>query len=224
LTLIAAPRATGHPATDDAHRVLVAAHSTCEALYRAFHGSTTHNEPTDHDQDLLRAMLVFASAGLDSMVKQLVKDALPVLIVSDREARERLAMWVERQLKTADSPQWLASALVADSSREQIIGGLIAALRSGSLQSVDELARAASFFAVGASDVISDIDALQAAFRTRNQITHEMDVDFSTEDSIRRQRTIDELEHHANAILGAASNMLVCVGERLERAQAPVGT
>lgn len=218
MALIAAPPPVGHPATDDAHRVLVGAHSACDAFYEAFGTSTTPDAPTDHEQDLLRAMVVFASAGLDSMVKQLVADALPLLIVSDREAREQFRIYVERQLKTAESTRVLANALVADSCREQIILGLVAELRSGSLQSVDELARAASFFAIPAADVIPDINTLRTAFHARNEIAHEMDVDFSTAASIRRQRRLDELERHANTILRAASNMLRCVDERLESA------
>jgi hypothetical protein len=218
MTLVAAPPAVGHPAIDDAHRVLVGAHSACDALYEAFGTSTTPDAPTDHQQDLLRAMVVFASAGLDSMVKQLVTDALPLLIVSDREAQEQFRIYVERQLKTAENARVLANALVADNTREQIILGLVAELRSGSLQSVDELARAASFFAIPAAEVMPDINTLRIAFRARNEIAHEMDVDFSTAASIRRQRGLEELERHANAILRAASNMLRCVGERLQSA------
>lgn len=161
-------------------------------------------------------MVVFASAGLDSMVKQLVADALPLLIVSDTEAQKQFRSHVERQLKSRDNARVLAHALVADSSREQIILELVAELQSGSLQSVEELARAASYFAIPATDVMPDIDALRLAFHARNEIAHGMDVDFSTAASIRRQRRLDELERYANVILRTASNMLRCVGQRLD--------
>jgi hypothetical protein len=225
MTLIAAPEAPRHPATRDAHRVLASAHSTCVALYEAYVTSARPVAPTDHEQDLLRAMVLFASAGLDSAVKQLVADALPMLIVSDCEARARFRVYVERQLKGTGSARLLADALVAGSGREQMISSLVAKLQACSLQSVEELARAAAFFAVPAVDVMRDVDALRAAFRVRNEIAHELDVDFSRAASIRRQRRLDELERHANAILGAANNMLTCVGERLQRAEAqPAGS
>jgi hypothetical protein len=35
---------------------------------------------TDEEQDLLRAMLIFSTSGLDSMFKQLIKDVLPEVI------------------------------------------------------------------------------------------------------------------------------------------------
>src|SRR5437762_13871303 len=42
------------------------------------------------EQDLLRAMLVFAAAGLDSLVKQLIRDALRTLSARDRAVQAEL--------------------------------------------------------------------------------------------------------------------------------------
>jgi hypothetical protein len=204
-----------HETMDDAHRVLLGAHSACDAFYEAFNRAGAPDAPSDHEQDLLRAMVVFASAGLDSVVKQLVVDSLPTVVVSDVEAREQARTYVERRIKAADSSRLLSRALVADSARDYLIEVLVGDIRSGSLQSVDELSRAASCFAIPAVEVIDDVEALRAAFHARNQISHEMDVDFATAPSIRRQRGRDELERHANTILLAANRTFERVGERL---------
>jgi len=53
---------------------------------------------TDEEQDLLRAMLVMAAAGLDSMTKQLIRDALPQVVHRTGAAREGLEKFLARQL------------------------------------------------------------------------------------------------------------------------------
>jgi hypothetical protein len=164
-------------------------------------------------------MLVFASAGIDSMVKQLVADALPLAVTADPEARGQFRSYVERRLKAPDSARLLADAFAADNSREHLTLALVSDLRSGSLQSVDELARAAAFFAIPVADFIGDVDALRRAFRVRNEISHEMDVDFSVAPSIRRQRQLAEMEDYASSILAAAVKLLHRVSERLLHAQ-----
>ena len=62
--------------------ILMHTHNTAKSFLDIFEkirtkakGASTHEQ-----QDLLRAMLLFASAGLDSMVKQLVRDVLPIII------------------------------------------------------------------------------------------------------------------------------------------------
>jgi NADH dehydrogenase FAD-containing subunit len=60
--------------------------------------------PTDEKQDLLRAMLIFATAGLDSMVKQLITDALPSVIEIDLGATAMFKKYVERRLEKQRPP------------------------------------------------------------------------------------------------------------------------
>jgi hypothetical protein len=215
MALISPAAKVPHETMDDAHRVLLGAHSACEAFYEAFNRAGAPDAPSDHEQDLLRAMVVFASAGLDSVVKQLVVDSLPTVVLTNVEAREQARTYVERKIRADGSPRLLSQALVADSARDYLIELLVGDIRSGSLQSVDELSRATSFFAIPTADVIDDVDALRAAFHARNQISHEMDVDFAAAPSIRRQRGRDELERHTNTILIAANRAFDRVGEKL---------
>jgi hypothetical protein len=55
-------------------------------------------ESDEAQQDLLRAALLFAAAGVDSMVKQLIADALPAVIERSEGARAKLEDYVDRRL------------------------------------------------------------------------------------------------------------------------------
>ena len=83
---------------------------------------------TDEEQDLLRAMLVMSAAGLDSMAKQLVRDALPVLVKADSSVRQGLEKFAARRIRgDPDSPdpvdgaRFLSRVLAATDQQEQVI-------------------------------------------------------------------------------------------------------
>jgi hypothetical protein len=61
-------------------------------------GGTTHQ-----DQDLLRAMLVFSCSGLDAVIKQLIKDALPSVIIKEPGAKKEFQNFIERKMKKNNS-------------------------------------------------------------------------------------------------------------------------
>jgi hypothetical protein len=148
--------------------------------------------PTHGEQDLLRAMLLFACSGLDAVVKQLIEDALGTVLDHDLGAQQQFKTFVERRLKKASaaddreralnppaSPDmsFLAELLVSFDPRSKLIDALTEALRSDSLQSRDQLLRVAAHFALTKDDVMADDKATREAFDARNQITHEMDID-----------------------------------------------
>ncbi len=61
-----------------AHSILERACDAAEAFVSAFatvrRARKAKGTPTDHEQDLMRAGLVFAAAGLDTLVKQLIRE------------------------------------------------------------------------------------------------------------------------------------------------------
>jgi len=71
----------------NAHSILERACDSAQAFLDAFatvrKSRKAKGTATDHEQDLMRAALVFAAAGLDSMVKQLVRDTLQTVISKD---------------------------------------------------------------------------------------------------------------------------------------------
>ncbi len=71
---------------------------------------------TDEEQDLLRAMLVSAASGLDAMTKQLIREALPIIIQIGKEALAELEKFVTRRLRdgTDDSLEGLRLSTCAN--------------------------------------------------------------------------------------------------------------
>src|SRR5262245_15398576 len=59
---------------------------------------------TDAEQDLLRAMLVFAAAGLDSLLKRLIRDALGSLAERDADVQRELEAFVSRRIRGERAP------------------------------------------------------------------------------------------------------------------------
>jgi len=137
-------------------------------------------------------MLLFASAGLDSMAKQLVQDALPRVIQRQPGARENLREFIERRLARDDrtAARLVGLALSSDDPRGEVITELVAELVGGSLQSAEELSRLAAYFDIPTADLIGDHRFASDIFAARNQITHELDVDFA-QDQARHRRPRD---------------------------------
>jgi hypothetical protein len=75
---------------------------TCESFLNSFvqvrKDRNAQGTPTDTEQDLLRAMLVFACSGLDSMIKQLIKDALSKVIDQNEGAEVFFRSFIERKI------------------------------------------------------------------------------------------------------------------------------
>jgi CRISPR/Cas system endoribonuclease Cas6 (RAMP superfamily) len=85
---------------------------------------------TDEEQDLLRAMLIFATSGLDSMIKQLNREALPLIINKEEGAKEVFKKHIERKLNTNDqiNCKLLAKVLVESEPQKSLIEELVADL------------------------------------------------------------------------------------------------
>ena len=217
------------PLSDHLHRthaVLLNAHAvslTCLDLFDYLSLSTDRD--SDYYLDIqIRAMLVFASAGMDSAVKHLIKDALPVVIKRDEKARERLREFVEGRIQRNDQPDYrvLSGLLVAESPIDQMTALLVGYLTASSLQSVDELLRVASYFNIESTAITSTPNNLRRIFRMRNEIIHEMDIDSSsmTEGrlpSVRnlRPRARGEMVEATNQLLGVAAAFLAAVDAKL---------
>lgn len=216
-------------------RDAIVIHSQTIAAARKFHslyiehrqgsrGTTSHDE-----QDLLRAMLVFACSGLDAVVKQLVQDAIEQLIEKDDGAQREFQKFVERRLKRGPTGEdkekvtgvlvpvdstLLAGLLINKNPRRALIDQLIENLTAESLQSRDQLLRVAAHFALTKDQVLFDEPSVQAGFKARNEIIHEMDVDLSGHKK-RRQRSHDTMVTLSEAMLSTASKFISAVNSKL---------
>lgn len=203
----------------NAWRVLEYAHSAARAFLNIFDTARSargRGAPTDEEQDLLRAMLVFASAGLDSMVKHLVREALPSVIRRATGPNREFRGFVERHMKMRaadDKPNYelLIDVLLSESPRDMMVSSLVSELTGHSLQSAEQLFMVGAHFNVSSQLICPSPDELKQVFNMRNQIVHEMDIDFSRRNRNRISRSRDDMVAAANQILEVADAFLAAV-------------
>lgn len=216
-----------HEACQKARTILECAHKCSSSLFKAYQlvkikRGAERGMTTDEEQDLLRAMLVMAAAGLDGMLKQLIRDTVPLLVGIDDNVRANLEKYVTRQIKAESDDvdlqrgaTFLGRILSAASQQSQVIQEWTAHLTGGSLQSPAELQSIAGAFAVPPKEIPLNIQRLKEIFRVRNNIIHELDMDLSGK---RRKRTVrkqpDMLEH-TNELLLVGLGFIVQVSRKL---------
>ncbi|MCK6456025.1 MAG: hypothetical protein L6Q92_05790 [Phycisphaerae bacterium] len=222
---MAPPNAPSTELLKRAHELLeygIASTNSLADLYDTLTESRGRGAPTHEDQDLLRAMLVMAGATLDIVVKRIIRDSLHALVTKNAKALKAARDHVHRRLlKTIDDRggQRLAEALLSESPQAAIVGFIIDDITGESLQSVEELQRAAGYLGLEGFQVPQGVrDALAA----RNQIVHEMDaIETQTRgrgSRRRRQRKKDEMRTFAKQLLDAAAMFCTAVNGALANA------
>ena len=116
------PAARRHPTTETSQRFLASACDSVAGLAASHDRALALSEdaaaapeglwpeylPMDRPAlveqavDARRAMVVFAGAGLDTTVKQLIRDAIPGLVDASDQARQKFLDFTEEALKRAD--------------------------------------------------------------------------------------------------------------------------
>lgn len=178
---------------------------------------------TEKESDILRAMLVFSASGLDSVVKQLIRDTLLEITRKNDDVQKQLEKFIENKLKAKDNEgsdivniKNLANVLATPSPFERILRIEEKELTSGSLQSRDELLRIATIFAIEPKEICTDLEKLKEAFDIRNQIIHEMDIDFESSSNKRRPRNHKRMCFYSNLLLEVGSKFIKAVKNKLE--------
>lgn len=205
--------------------ILERTHNSADALLKAFElaqekrGAPRGTTPDD-EQDLLRAMLVMAAAGLDSMLKQLIRDAMPQLVKSSLSVREGLEKFATRSIRgDGDSTEPLSGAkflgrvLVAEVPQSQVIEEYVRDLTGGSLQSPSELIRTVQ--ALGLGGVNIDKGRFKEIFDVRNKIIHELDINLDGDRRKRNVRGREPMMKHTNALLEIGERILSDVDKQL---------
>ena len=202
--------------TVDATRRLEGAHSSVQGLLDTLHAAREAKRLAGQslrrlshgETDLLRAAIVFAGAGIDAVLKQLVEDCLGTLLDKSTAARGKLSAYAGALPK--DEPGLAKSILTAPSADAKLREAYLEKLTKGSLQSEKELRSVRDALGIAASGTFSDAAlALHAAFFTaRNQIVHELDLQKPNGpgDPARRYRAMKTCRDLANDALqlGAA--------------------
>lgn len=203
-----------------AYTLLCNAHETSKSFLETFERTRRNAKEAskDKEQDLLRAMLTFACAGLDALVKQLIKDALPDVINCNEAAERTFRADIERRIRRGEEidHRFLADILTQKRPRDRLIDILISDLTSQSLQSKDQLLRVGSFFDIQSNSITKDPNGLARIFKARNQIVHEMDIDFSPTNRNRRSRTKQKMVTDTNEIFEVSKVFLEEVDHKLK--------
>jgi hypothetical protein len=188
------PAQPASPLLKNAFLILCNAHDAASAFLDVFEREYGRRggsgAPTDEEQDLLRAMLTFASAGLDSMLKQLIRDSLGEVIEGNEGARVKFKSFLEKRVVRREplDAKFVVEVLASSKPMAVLVDELVRDLCADSLQSKEQLLRAAAYFDIPSSVVTTNLAQLDSIFGTRNQIAHEMDVDFSKPNRSRRPR------------------------------------
>lgn len=201
--------------------MLQKAHEAATSFLDAFRNSRKgkgKGASTDAEQDLLRAMLVFAAAGLDAMLKELVQRALPVLL--DKGIGQKSFEGFVARRTEGPGPvdhKFLAAALASANARDHLIKAWLDDQTSGSLQSVEAVLKLTTNFDIDYRAIFprhEQRENLKMAFEARNQIVHEMDLEFSPTRS-RHQRTVDDATKLTQQVFETAAVLLSAVEAKL---------
>jgi hypothetical protein len=181
--------------------------------------------PSNIDQDLLRSMLIFAGAGLDAAIKQVIKDAFKRLLRRDKSVQAKAIDHFSKHLAKGDTAfKDLARWLFHEQPRSAMASDLIEELTSGSLQSKEQLEKVIDYLKLDRKNVVVAKDAeVKAAFDARNLIIHELDVDFSKSPQqgkrTRTQRQRKDMVSHTNVVFKIAVGFLSEVESKLSTPQ-----
>lgn len=213
-------------AVKNSYLILEHAYESAEAILKAFdivrnlRRGGSKGGTTDQEQDILRAMVVMTAAGVESVVKQLIRDSLPILFSWDKVVQAELRKFVERKISNDSNPKeskvFLANIIMAESLRSQCVREYIESLIKESLQSADELIKSARALGVGQDEIKLDAGELKIIFDVRNQIIHELDVKLGAPKRNRRVRRRSSMIYYANYLLNIGEKLLVSVGNRIK--------
>jgi hypothetical protein len=229
------PIATEATRTARAQGFLVSAHESVVGLFgnlgfiRVLAGATRRRAdlrgPLHEGQiDLLRAAIVFVAAGMDATVKQLVRDALPMLVKESPTALEKLTDYATTALVDSAGQirgKALAGYLLSGDIREALMESYVTHLTGDSLQSVQQLEKALTALGVTDSALRKDIAGLRPLFMARNEIVHELDLKHTTKpyERGRRVRRLSEVAVMCNLGLQITQRILNTVSSSVRSAR-----
>ena len=161
-------------------------------------------------------------------MKQLIRDAIHSLAAKDAGVQAELETFVTRQIRVepgeagsdaVSGRKFLARVLVAPAPLARITEEYVRDLTGESLQSADQVFRAAKALGVAPNALGTDAKDLKTVFDARNQIIHEMDIrlEAKTKKSRkRRSRTIDDMTGKADGLLDVGRKLIDEVERKLK--------
>ncbi|MEU8757732.1 hypothetical protein [Streptomyces sp. NPDC048659] len=149
-------------------------------------------------QDLLRAAIVFTSAGVDASVQALIEHAVPVLITRLGTPRDKYETFVEEQARAPKVEDCFLAALKSQDPRPELLSLYVKSKTKASFQGSSDLrTRAASPLGITNQQIPKGrFTSLDVFFTARNDVAHRLDMDNVTKADAaprRKVRTQDEV-------------------------------
>lgn len=204
--------------TIDAARRLVGAHASVQGLFDTLHavreakrkGGQELRRLSHGETDLLRAAVVFAGAGIDAVLKQLLEDALVTLLDRSTAARGKLSAYAATL--PSNEPVLAKKVLMAPSADRMLRDSYLQKLTKGSLQSEKELRSVRDALGIAPAGGFTDAQLGRHAdfFVARNEIVHELDLrkPDGPGDPSRRYRAMKTCRDLANDALQLSSDYI----------------
>jgi len=166
---------------------LMATHETVTGLFRTLYmvrqrtlgGQVQAQEPlSDGVQDLLRAAIVFTSAGIDACLESLLTHAVPVLVANNENARRKFELYIENQVNAPKPASAFVEALKSPDPRSRLVELYILGLTSSSFQGSGSIKdRALAALGVTNAQLSNGrVKSLDPFFIARNDVVHKLDL------------------------------------------------
>jgi len=200
--------------------IFVYTHYSASSLVTAFDDAkakrgTPRGVLTDQEQDILRAALVMACAGLDAALKQAIRDSLEPLLEKDTQVRNGFEDFIRKSLggeanalESRGGTRFLASVLADKEPRRRLVEEYIKELTGDSLQSAEELFRTAAALGLDHKAVGLDHTRLKGIFDIRNKIIHDLDIDLAARVRKRKVRSQSDLLDNCDHILSTTKHLI----------------
>jgi hypothetical protein len=132
----------------------------------------------DTSQDLLRAAIVFSSAGLDACLQVLISHAVPVRVSGNEKSRGKFERYIDSQARAPKVSQEFLGAVKDPDPRARLLELYIRDLTSASfLGSKSIKDRCFAALAITKEQLPgSRLSSLDDFFRSRNDVAHRLDL------------------------------------------------
>jgi len=196
-------------------------------------GKTITGRFTHAAQSSLRSALLFAGAGLDRSLKQLIDDTIPYLVEFEAKSAESFHKFAEDHISSGSGgidARSLVKILLGEgkSPKGIVLNRWSQHLQSSSAQSVERVEEIAVALGVSNRHLRSrikpgkaDSATLKDAFLARNEIAHELDITKPKADvrarleTLQKSRSIADIGKYVKEIIDVGQLIINDVGERL---------
>ncbi|MFJ4937272.1 hypothetical protein ACIP8U_25925, partial [Streptomyces pseudovenezuelae] len=169
-------------------------------------------------QDLLRAAIVFTSAGLDSAVQALIHHAVPVLITQPGTPRTKYETFIENHTRASSVEEDFLAALKQQDPGAALVDLYVASKTKASFQGSGDLKdRAGASLGITNQQIPkARYTALDEFFTARNDVAHRLDMENVSASTTKPLRSIRPQQY----VLQMCDQALLLVRDLIKEAAA----